>query len=280
MKIEESKTVQNFSLQNIDDSFDISKEEENLSKKRQELLLLSIEHNGDYFLIKKNLFLGNIPKMNLKYEQIIKIIGTRFVTIYDKNYPFYLKHIEQPPWVLYYLGDINIFNNFFIFSVIGKRNYSPIGYIRTNFIVSKLKNTYKKPVIVSGCANGIDRFAHESAMNLNLKTVGVLGFGFNYLYPRQNKYLINKIKKEHLLLTEYPYFVGIKKHQFKARNRIIAGLSKSVFIIEAGPQSGTLNTAFHAFNNDRDIFCFYDHSDEKSGCNYLIEHDYAKEILI
>ncbi len=105
----------------------------------------------------------------------------------------------------------------------------------TKQYVEKIKNN---KVIVSGLAKGIDAQAHKYA----LKTIGVLGCGIDYIYPKENTELYKSIIKNGLLISEYPDCVIPRGYHFPFRNRIIAALSKEIIVMEAQNKSGTLTT--------------------------------------
>lgn len=177
-------------------------------------------------------------------------IGT--LTIFDHNYPYLLKQTYDPPWVLYYKGDLSILNIENKISVVGSRNPSNNGILSLNKIVTPLIT--KGWVIVSGLAVGIDGRAHSLAINHHGKTISVLGSGFNFIYPQCHQKLASIISEHHLLLSEYPPNEKPQKWNFPMRNRIISGLTKGTIIIEARKKSGSLITADLALQQGREVF--------------------------
>ena len=115
-------------------------------------------------------------------------------------------------------------------------------------------------VIISGLARGIDADAHRWALDMGLKTVGVLGHGFQYHYPDETAPLRKEIlERGGLIVSEYPPEKEPRPYQFIHRNRIIAALAKAVWVVQAGKHSGALNTAKWARDFDRDLYvtpCF------------------------
>src|SRR5699024_10632686 len=109
-------------------------------------------------------------------------------------------------------------------------------------------------VIASGCAKGIDTYAHQAAINYSGKTIAVIGTGMNKVYPEENRALQAEIGKNHLLLSEFPPDTGPKKYHFPMRNRLIAALSEGTCVIEAREKSGSLITAQHALELGKPIF--------------------------
>ncbi|MGI6608307.1 MAG: DNA-processing protein DprA [Erysipelotrichaceae bacterium] len=224
---------------------------------RNLLIALAIKYNGDYFKIEKAI------KNNEKVSDNIEI--QRAITILDKEYPKQLLDLEYPPFVLFYRGDISLFNNELV-AVIGARRYSEYGKRCTIDIVGRLNKNY---VIVSGLAKGIDSIAHTYAG----KTIAVLGNGLNYYYPSENRNLYHYLQKNQLVISEYPLNVKPRKYHFPFRNRIIAALCKSIIVIEASYKSGTMLTVNEGLNLNRNIYAVPYPYDESVNCgtNILIQ---------
>lgn len=189
------------------------------------------------------------------------------ITILDEEYPEELRKLRYPPWVLFYEGDITLLKCPKV-TIVGSRELSIYGYRMTKYAASILK---KKYVLISGLAKGADACVHEEAM-CGGKTIAVIGSGLGTQYPAENRYLYDKIRTQHLLLSEYPYDVGVRKHHFPWRNRILAGLGESVVVTQAKTQSGTMLTVNEAIQMAKDVYCFPYPFDEEngSGCNRLI----------
>lgn len=107
--------------------------------------------------------------------------------------------------------------------------------------------------IVSGLANGVDNFAHESAIRNRGQTIAVIASGMDHCYPSSSYRLFQQIRQEHLVLSEYPHDTKPQRYHFPLRNRIIAGISKGVCVIEAKERSGSLITAQLAMENGREV---------------------------
>lgn len=208
------------------------------------------------------------PNQIVNYYSKKKI---HIITIVDKEYPFLLKQIFDPPFVLYGMGRIEILFEERRIAVIGTRLPSKIG-VQT---VAKLVPSIAEQgwTIVSGLAKGIDSSAHWNTINTLGKTIAVLGSGFNYIYPKENVGLFLKLTQNNLLLTEYPPHTPPKKWHFPARNRIISGLSHAVLVIEAKEKSGSLITADQALEQGRDVFAVPGSifQEQSKGTNYLIQ---------
>ncbi|MDD3156235.1 MAG: DNA-processing protein DprA [Candidatus Pacebacteria bacterium] len=191
--------------------------------------------------------------------------NTKIILLENKNYPKLLKEIYNPPLGLYIRGDASCFNANSNLAVIGSRKSTDYGKKSTEKIIKELKDS--KITIVSGLALGIDSYAHKCALANNLKTIGIIGSGFNYFFPSENINLAKSIVKNGgLVVSEYPLDFKPEKYYFPARNRIISGISKGVLIIEAQERSGTLITAKFAEEQNRDIYAIPNNIFEKSSC--------------
>lgn len=180
--------------------------------------------------------------------------GINYLTFDDEKYPRMLKNIDDPPSVIYYKGDLFDCNLDKTLAVVGSRRAT--GYAREALaqIISELNGT--DICIVSGLASGIDTTAHVSALDNNLKTVGVIASGFDYTYPAANKELYKRIENGcgAVLSEYYPTFEPLK-FRFPQRNRIVSGLSYGTLVAEASLKSGALITANLTLEQGRELMC-------------------------
>ena len=185
----------------------------------------------------------------------------------DENYPPILKEISSPPPVLYYVGKIQ--PSAFRIAVIGSRDNSLYGKKIAFDFSAEL--AAKNISVVSGAARGIDFFAHNGAMK-NGRTVAVLGCGIDFIFDSVNFSFLKKIAENGAVISAFNPFLPPSKTTFPARNRIIAGLSKGVIVVEAGEKSGTILTADLAKNFGRDVFAVPGSvfSPKSVGCHNLI----------
>ena len=175
-----------------------------------------------------------------------------YIKIDDKEYPDNLKRIYSPPKILYYKGNINLLKEPAI-AIIGSRDLTELGVNIGKRLSTEI--ALRDIVVVSGMARGADRLAHEETLNVGGKTIAVMGTGFNHIYPVENVDLYNRILKEGgLVITEYPENVSFMSKNFPFRNRIISGISKTVFIIEAKYGSGTTITARYAWSQGKNVY--------------------------
>lgn len=184
----------------------------------------------------------------------IKEQGIDFIHIEDERYPYLLKHIDNPPTGLFVVGDLSCCNLERTLAVVGSRRASENSKSTLKNILSGLHDT--DTCIVSGMAEGIDTIAHKSAIENNIKTIAIIGGGFNKIYPKSNIKLFNEIKEgAGAVLTEYWPDVDAISWHFPARNRIVSGISKGVLIAEAALKSGAMITANLALEQGRELMC-------------------------
>lgn len=175
--------------------------------------------------------------------------------ILPDEFPSALKEIPQPPTELYLIGTLPDPTQFYYLAVVGSRKYTAYGREVTERIISGLAGY---PIcIVSGLAMGIDGIAHRAALDAGLPTVAVPGSGLDpsVIYPRVHANLAREIiESGGALLSEYEPMLRAAPWTFPQRNRIMAGLSQGVLIIEAEEKSGTLITARLALDYNRNVF--------------------------
>ena len=172
----------------------------------------------------------------------------------DVRYPYLLRNIDNPPTGLLMLGDLNNCNLERTLAVVGSRKASDNSKLTLSKILAGFHDT--DICIISGLAEGIDTVAHKAAVENNIRTIAVLGGGFERLYPASNKKLFEKILEENgVIISEYwPDSEPISWH-FPQRNRIVSGLSKGVLIAEAALKSGAMITANLALEQGKELMC-------------------------
>jgi len=196
-----------------------------------------------------------------------------FIT--DAAYPQRLLNCYDSPTLLYYKGDADL-NVSKIAAVIGTRNHTDYGRQLTEKLIAGLAEL--NITVVSGLAYGIDAIAHKAALKNHLPTIGVLAHGLDQVYPPQHTGLAkDMIRESGGLLTEFRSNTTPDKHNFPARNRIVAGMSDAIIVIETGIKGGSMITAELANGYNKDVFTFPGKvTDSKSGgCNYLIQSNKA-----
>jgi DNA processing protein len=177
-------------------------------------------------------------------------LGVRLITFDDQCYPPLLKKIYDPPPVLYIKGTIVREDNLAI-SIVGTRRCSLYGQEQSSSLAHLLASAGF--TIVSGMARGIDTAAHHGALSAKGRTIAVQGCGLSNIFPPENKELFELISQSGACVSELPLRYEPLAENFPPRNRIIAGLSLGVIIVEAGERSGALITANSALDNNREV---------------------------
>ena len=196
-----------------------------------------------------------------------------FWTPADSDYPRLLLEIPTFPPVLYYRGIVELQENQGItpiVAIVGTRTPTEYGRRWTRKISITL--TRRGFTIVSGMAAGIDTEAHRSCLEVGGRTMAVLGTGVDIVYPKENRQLCERVMNQGLLISEYPAGTKPNPRHFPQRNRIIAGLSRATFVMEAPQKSGALITAHVANEFCRDVYVLPGRLDDENsqGCLKLI----------
>jgi len=207
----------------------------------------------------------------LKFIEKYKIKTFYFL---DANYPARLKQCVDSPVMLYFKGDANM-NVEKVIAIVGTRSASDYGKGFTNQLIVDL--TEQQVLVVSGLAYGIDTAAHKAALKNNLPTIAVLAHGLDRIYPPLNKTLAEQMVKNGGLLTDFISQTNPDRENFPKRNRIIAGMSDAVVVVEAGRKGGALITADIANSYNRDVFAVPGRLGDtySEGCNNLIKTNRA-----
>ena len=187
------------------------------------------------------------------YWQMLKQKHISVISDREKHYPLLLKKTDDHPPILFVKGNINLCTNLPV-AVIGTRRMTAYGKLVTSKITAELVS--HGATIISGFMYGVDLQSQQVALESGGAAVGVLGFGFDHIFPRQQQGLVKAMLKTNRVafVSEYPPFVQPTRGTFPRRNRIIAGLSLAVVVTEAGPKSGTQITVGYALDYGRDVF--------------------------
>jgi len=177
--------------------------------------------------------------------------GVRVISLEEPAYPPCLRHIYDPPRVIYIKGKPEVLHHP-MFAVVGARRASYYGQKVAAKIAGELSLTGL--CIVSGMARGIDTAAHMGALKESGNTVAVLGCGVDVVYPRENRKLMAQIIEKGAVISEFPPGTSPAAGNFPQRNRVISGLCRGVLVIEAGDKSGSLITVDFALEQGREVF--------------------------
>ena len=234
------------------------------------LVYFAIKYKGDW----DSIYSAINKKERVDSEEVKRVVSEcnfQYITLLDSNYPQRLKNIYKPPFVLFYIGDVDLLNyHGKSIAVVGSRKCSDYGIKNTQNLVKEL--TGNNCLIVSGLASGIDAIAHQTCLDNNGKTIAVLANGLDIYYPELNKELQDKISTLGLVVSEYPPSIIASQDSFPKRNRIVAGLSDGVLVTEAKSKSGSMITVSRALEMGKEIFTIpYSLDYKDSGCNNLIK---------
>ncbi len=228
--------------------------------------------------VAQELFAENFGKICLLLKQggVEKAVaslqnsGAQAITCFSDAFPQSLADIPDPPYVLFYRGNVKLLESRCI-AVVGTRKASSYGRRVATDFVSVLSQHF---TVVSGLAYGIDTVAHETALSQHGNTIAVLAGSVVKVYPSANQNLAEKIVQGGgLLVSEYPCHSQPLAYRFPHRNRLVSGLSLGVLVCQSPLKSGTSSTVEHALQQGRDVFAVpgevYDAS--FSGNNHLIK---------
>ncbi len=255
-------------------------------------LMKELENYQDIFLLDRNqlkkYFKIDDETVNIIYEsrnadfseefKKLEKLNIKVISMKDEKYPERLKQIAQPPVFLYYRGDISLAGKEKIIAVVGTRKPTVYGKNSCERIVDEL--TEGDVTTISGLALGIDTVCHKRTLQKGGKTIAVVGSGLDVVYPYENKKYWEEIGEKGLLLSEFPPETPPNAYNFPRRNRIIAGLSRGVAVIESKSKGGSLITAYLALEEGRDVFAVPGDifSPASEGTNELIKKSEAKLI--
>lgn len=188
----------------------------------------------------------------------------------DKDFPQRLIHYHDAPLMLYYKGSLDL-NYPRTVGIVGTRKPTEQGKLICQEIVEGLKEY--NVAIISGLAYGIDVTAHKKAVQMNIPTIGCLGHGLHMMYPAAHKKIAQEMMDNGGLLTEFTSKEKPDAPHFPMRNRIIAGLSDALIVVETPKSGGSMISANMANNYNKDVFAvpgrLKDHN--SLGCNFLIK---------
>lgn len=191
--------------------------------------------------------------------------------------PKLLSDCVDAPAIIYQKGDLDHEKK--SISMVGTRNVTPYG---RDFVKSFLDETPSPKVhTVSGLALGVDTVVHEESLKNKIPTIAVLAHGFHTLYPSKNRKLSEKILENGgALITEFSFFQRPDREHFIQRNRIVAGLSSALIVVETAYAGGSISTATFANSYNRDVFALPGKITDKysQGCNHLIYKNKAATI--
>ncbi|MDR5818896.1 DNA-processing protein DprA [Caballeronia sp. LZ043] len=196
--------------------------------------------------------------------------GNRILTLADSDYPQALLNMPDPPALLYAKGRLERLQARAV-AIVGSRHATPQGLEDARRFAHALSGAGL--AVISGLALGIDAAAHRGALGSAAGTVAVIGTGADLVYPAAHRGLAHEIARDGAILSEWPLGTPARSANFPQRNRLIAGLSGGVLIVEAAMRSGSLITARLANEMGRDVFALPGsiHAPLAQGCHRLIK---------
>ncbi len=208
-------------------------------------------------------------RAEVELRSLAKIGGSTLI-FGQPGYPEFLRHTSRPPPVLYILGRSESLEMPCV-AIVGSRAATSYGRRIAHTIGRDLASAHV--CVVSGLALGIDGEAHGGALAADGATAAVLGCGLDVVYPKTNRTIYVRIRNEGLLVSEYPLGTPPEPFRFPARNRIIAGLSRGIVVVEASRKSGSLITVQFGLDAGRDIFAIPGQVDSatSAGAHWLVQ---------
>ncbi|WP_428223807.1 DNA-processing protein DprA [Flavobacterium sp.] len=218
------------------------------------------------------------PNLLIEAEKELEFIHKEKLEVWyyqDALYPERLKQCYDAPVLLFTSGNIHLENRKLI-SIVGTRQVTAHGTEFCKQLIADLAP--HNPVIISGFAYGVDIVAHQTSLEHNLQTIGVLAHGLNQIYPKNHKKYMRKMEENGGFITEFWSTSNPDRENFVKRNRIVAGMTEATIVIESAEQGGSLLTAQMADEYNRDVFAVPGRTTDtySKGCNELIKTNKAQ----
>jgi DNA processing protein len=222
-----------------------------------------------------NILDGNNKALAETQLKILETQAIHLLSISDPEYPQRLKNNYDAPCLLFFKGKANL-NQHKTIGIVGTRNASEYGKAITEKIVHGLES--QNVLIISGLAYGIDIAAHKACLKYNVPTIAAMAGGVDWIYPSIHKKQADLMYQNGGLISEQPMGSQPAQGGFPARNRIIAGMSDAVIVVEAAAKGGALITAEYANNYHREVFAVPGNigNPHSEGCNLLIRSNKAQ----
>ena len=197
-----------------------------------------------------------IKKIKIEYtatsfREWLKSLQIRVVFAWEDEYPYWLKMTDRPPVVLFWQGNQSLFHDYLPIAIVGNRAMTAYGRLVTQQLTKQL--VYANATIVSGFMYGVDITAHQTAIEQGGRTVAVLGFGLNQMFPDSHWVLKESWLKTNRALFISPFYPQTEalRANFPIRNTVVAGMSVATVVTEAAKKSGSHITAQFALDFNR-----------------------------
>lgn len=204
---------------------------------------------------------------NIFFNLESELKGLDLMSYFDINYPSKLYKITSPPLVYWYKGNSKLVN-YNVLTIVGTRRNSDYGSLVVKEIINNIDNNEIIPA--SGFADGIDDIAYSFCMRYKYKFLGVIPYSYKYIPRLKGNKILQCIENNGLIIS-MEFGEEINKGSFINRNKLIAGLSDSIFVVEASLNSGSLNTVEFGINFKKQIYSIPGSifSNVSEGCNSL-----------
>lgn len=230
------------------------------------LLYFALKYHGDFYAILNALKIREKADEHLK-RQLFSGFHGHYITLLDAAYPEAFKHIDCPPFVLFYYGDIRLLQKKAI-CITGTRYPNYYGdQVTKEFVTDLVKQGY---LIVSGMGTGVERRAHLSAIRAGGHTIGVLANGIETITPTANLDLYTLMKDTQLIISEYPGMREPTTFAFRCRNRLMTGLSEQLLVTQCELKSGAMICVSDALEQGKDVAAVPGRITDPPGTNCLI----------
>jgi DNA processing protein len=178
--------------------------------------------------------------------------GCHIITPDHPSYPPLLHSIFSKPAALYVKGELDCLRDTLVIAMVGTRTYTEYGRDVARQLAGELARC--GAVVVSGLAKGIDTFCHQAALQAGGKSIGILGCGIDVDYPKGSAPTKRGLAENGAVVSEYPLGTEPTQWNFPMRNRLVSGMSHGVVVVEADLKSGSMITAAHAADQNRELF--------------------------
>ena len=202
--------------------------------------------------------------------------GIQPLVFSDEGFPERMRECDDAPLVVFYRGTANL-NQRRVLSIVGTRHCTAYGQDLIRHFVADLRLLCPEIIVVSGLAYGVDIHAHREALREGMETVGVLAHGLDYIYPNAHRDTAKEMLSQGGLITEFFTKTNADKMNFVRRNRIVAGMSDALLLVESAAHGGGLITAGMAQDYGREVFAFPGNvgAPYSEGCNNAIRDNKA-----
>lgn len=214
----------------------------------------------------------NAAKVDPRHElELAAENGVQIIAYNDPAYPQSLLYSPDPPYLLYVKGNLKP-KDIKSIGVVGTRHASRYGRDQAEKFGRELAQAGY--TVISGLARGVDTLAHRGSLSAGGRTIAVVGSGLLHVYPPENRDLMSEIVSTSAVISEFPMETTPTRNTFPRRNRIIAGMSLGILVIEAPQRSGALITARQALEMGREVFAVPGMVDQEqsAGCHNLIRN--------